>query len=175
MENRQMTMDEKLLHQLRSCGHFLRFQTGGKGGQRRILSILAEKGSMTQRELMELVEVRSGSLSEILAKIEDQGFIARTQNEQDKRNVDISLTEEGKAHAESLKANHAEMVAGLFSGLSEEEKQQLLVLMEKLRNTWEKQGRLEELRRHDHGHHHGPGGCKGHGHGGPNHHHPHDA
>lgn len=161
MQHESLTVDQKLYHQLRSCGHFLRFQTGGKGGQRRILNLLAERGSMTQRALMDLVDVRSGSLSEILGKIEDQGFITRQPNEQDKRNMDISLTEAGKAKAGAMRAENEALVSSLFSGLSDEEKQQLSALHERLRVSWEAQGRFAADSHHGHGpHRHGHGGCK---------------
>lgn len=59
-------IEEKLQGQLRACGHFLHYNMGQKVGQARILTVLLERGIITQRELQDILEVRSGSLSEIL-------------------------------------------------------------------------------------------------------------
>ena len=59
-------IEEKLQGQLRACGHILHYNMGQKVGQARILTVLLERGIITQRELQDILEVRSGSLSEIL-------------------------------------------------------------------------------------------------------------
>ena len=59
-------IEEKLQGQLHACGHILHYNMGQKVGQARILTVLLERGIITQRELQDILEVRSGSLSEIL-------------------------------------------------------------------------------------------------------------
>ncbi|MDR3309810.1 MAG: MarR family transcriptional regulator [Oscillospiraceae bacterium] len=103
-----------------------------KLSQRRILLILDRWGTMTQRELMGILGIRSASLSELLAKIEADGFISRTPSEQDKRSVSISLTETGKA--ETGKAEQPETA---FGALSAEEKRSITAILEKLVRSWD--------------------------------------
>lgn len=62
-------------------------------GQGRLLILLYLHGSLTQRELIELTGRRSATLSEQLEGMERAGLIVRRKNEQDKRNVDVELTE----------------------------------------------------------------------------------
>lgn len=151
--------DNKLIMNLRDLGHMLRFLFEGKGSQKRILIILNEAGTITQRELTERIGIQPGSASEVIGKLEDAGLIARTPSRNDRRTTNIQLTETGKIQAEEAarqrKARHQEM----FSGLSEEEKQMLLTLLEKLNVDWNTRYGKEHKdyghseKREGHGHH----------------------
>lgn len=159
-----LPLEGKLAANFREIAHLARHGGGGKGGQGRILGILARRGTMTQRELMELVDVRSGSLSEVLGKLEAAGYVERTPNEQDRRSVDVALTEKGREAAEEAFARRAQMIAGLFSALDEDEKAQLNALLEKLGADWRarfRDGGANDggLDRHGHGGGHGRRGC----------------
>lgn len=131
-----MDMDSRLIMNLRDLGHMIRFLFEGKGSQKRILIILLESGSMTQRELTERLGIKPGSASEVIGKLEHAGMIQRTPSISDRRTTDISLTEAGRMAAKEAagqrKARHQEM----FSCLSEEEKRTLLELAEKLNGDW---------------------------------------
>ncbi len=133
------TVEEKLLRQLRMSGHFLRYQTEGRGGQRRVLAALSHREAISQRELMEQLEVKAGSLSEILGKLESRGLIVRKQNEEDRRNRDLSITPAGRQALEELSAQYRESAQGLFSGLEAGEREQLAALLSKLLESWEAQ------------------------------------
>ena len=126
------TIEEKLLWQFHKSGNFFRYQAEGRGGQRRVLAAIAHEEGISQRELMERLEVKAGSLSEILGKLEERGCIRRRKNEEDRRNYNLFLTETGRAALEELNARHRESAEGLFAGLEEEEKQQLSDLLKKL-------------------------------------------
>ena len=129
-------MNDKLIINLRDLGHVMRLLYEGKASQKRILIILNEAGTITQRDLTERLEIQPGSASEILSKLEGAGLILRTQNKVDRRTTDVCLTDAGKELAtEALlqrKKRHEEM----FSCLSEEEKQELLSLLEKVCTDW---------------------------------------
>lgn len=130
-------LNEKLILYLRDLGHIMRLQYEGKASQKRILIILNEVGNVTQRDLTERLGIRPGTASEVIAKLENADLILRTKNRNDRRTTNIQLTEAGKKLAseavEQRKKRHQEM----FCGLSEEEKQSLAVLLEKLSADWE--------------------------------------
>ena len=138
---RSFGMEEKLQGQLRACGHFLHYNMGEKAGQARILSALLESGTITQRELQDILEVRSGSLSEILNKVEANGFIERSQSENDWRQMEVRLTESGMERASRLEGEREDAAAGLFACLNDEEKKTLSELLDKLLDGWEGQER----------------------------------
>lgn len=128
--------------------------------QSRVLALLRERSPVSQRLLMEELGVRSGSLSELLAKLERHGLIERTRDEEDKRGFVISLT----AHGDALVAEHAlrerELSAALFAPLDEEERSQLRALLQKLTDAWERERGGEDC---DHPRHGGRHGCCRHG------------
>ncbi len=101
-------------------------------GVRRVLRLLElGGGSLSQRELTELMGVQPGSLSELLGKMETRGLISRLRSEEDHRRVTVSLTEAGKTKAAERGPRD------LFAALDEDEKEQLKGLLTKLITSWE--------------------------------------
>ena len=108
------------------CARKLRHSGHRKFGstQDRIIRILDENGgTMGQKALQELLHVQPGSVSEILAKMEEKGLIERTRSEDDRRASLIRLTTDAKL---------SETEGGLFGKLSEEEKETLKSILEKM-------------------------------------------
>ncbi len=102
-------------------------------GVRRVLKLLKlDGGSLSQRELTELMGVMPGSLSELLGKMETRGFITRVRDEEDRRKVTVMLTEAGTAKLE------AQRPRDIFAALDDSEKEQLKTLLAKLTADWEK-------------------------------------
>ena len=161
---RELDTNDKLVDGLRELNRFMRTQYEGKASQQRILMILNSAGAMTQRDLTEQLDIQPGSASEILAKLENAGLILRTQNETDRRTTDIQLTETGKAQALEAADQRHKRHEEMFDCLSEEEKQTMLSLLEKLRRDW----------RHRYRGHGGPHGHEEPGHGHEEHGHGHE-
>lgn len=124
--------DGKLAAKLRELHHRGRGVMESRGGQGRILGILAREGSMTQRALTEQLGIQPGSASEVIGKLERAGLIERSENTADRRTADIKLTVLGREQAESAPKEKP----ALFTALSDEEKAQLLALLEKLDADW---------------------------------------
>lgn len=147
------------------CAHILHHRRGRKQhGQGKILQILSSKGSITQRDLLDAAGTRSASLSELLGKMEANGYITREQNADDKRNVDISITASGREAAEALQKEREETAGKLFESLNEEENEQLNGILSKLLNAWKQDDEIsgdKDKKRC----------CGKHGHGGHGHHH----
>lgn len=133
-------MSEDLNHQLimnlRHLGHTIRFLFEGKGSQKRILIILLETGGMTQRELTERLGIKPGSASEVIGKLENAGLVQRKLSQADRRTADIQLTETGRQQAKEAAMQRRIRHQEMFACLSEEEKNILLELTEKLNADW---------------------------------------
>ena len=127
----------RLIINFRDINHTMRSLYEGRGSQNRVLIILLESGKITQRALTEWLRIQPGSASEVIAKLENAGLLMRTINEEDHRTVDISLTEEGIRRAEEAKLKREQRHEQMFSCLSEDEKAQLLSLLEKITLDWE--------------------------------------
>ena len=61
----------------------------------RILLTISRNGSISQRRLAEHIAVSPQSMSESLAKLENDGYITRQKNQLDKRETIVSLTPAG--------------------------------------------------------------------------------
>ena len=128
---------ERLQDSIRSVSQILQRLQESRGGQKRLLSLLAEQGgTLSQRTLMELTGVKSGSLSETLGKLESAGLVRRTQNESDRRSVLVTITEIGYMVEEEARERRNRDMQGKFSCLSEEEQYTLLSLLERLNASW---------------------------------------
>lgn len=154
--------NDKLIINFRDINHTMRFLYEGRGSQKRILIILLETGNITQSRLAEWLGIQSGSVSEVLAKLEKNSLIVRTESPDDRRTTNITLTEQGRALAEEAvkqrKARHEEM----FTCLTEDEKSTLLMLLEKVNTDWQTRYRSMEgfpcgRRGHGRGKHHHDG------------------
>ena len=101
-------------------------------GKGRILSVLLRHEGITQKELSEHLAIRPQSLSDSLARLEEEELICRERSETDKRELRLYLTETGKSHAEEIRRRRTERAEAFFSVLTDEEKDTLGALLEKL-------------------------------------------
>lgn len=166
-----MDTNNKLIINLRNLGHMIRFLFEGKGSQKRVLIILRESGSMTQRELTERMGIQPGSASEVIGKLESAGLIERKPSQQDRRTTDITLTELGKIQANEAANQRERRHSDMFSCLSSEEKNILLSLTEKLNSDWDNRFRENADAFKNHKHHEKHGSHLHHSHHGGFHHH----
>ena len=113
----------KLIIHLRDIGHMMRGLYEGRGSQQRILIVLNELGgAVTQRMLTERLQIRSGSASEVIGKLESAGYIIRTASETDRRSVEVALTEKGREAAEEAKRQRELRHEEMFLCFTETEK-----------------------------------------------------
>ena len=130
-------VNQRLIICLRDLSHTMHSLYEGRGSQKRVLIVLNEMGGKTtQRDLTERLGIQPGSASEVIAKLENAGCIARTPSESDKRTANIVLTETGRMRAAEAKAQRIQRHEEMFSCLAAEEKQDLLSLLEKLSQDW---------------------------------------
>lgn len=126
-----------ILGDLGFCGHYLHCHRGGRSGRGHILYNLHEAGgTRSQRELGEQFDLKPGSLSEILAKLEHDGLVKRTRDANDSRCLVVSLTPEGEAEALEERAARQTFRAHCLSCLSEEEQVALLGYLDRIQEHW---------------------------------------
>ncbi len=115
---------------LSACAERFNRSGGQKNSQKRILHILRKKNVIPQKVLQEILQIKPGSLSELLAKMEDRNYIERYRDETDKRKVMVRITEEGIAYSKEMHARyHGDRK---FYALNDEEKETLRTLLKKL-------------------------------------------
>lgn len=137
--NGEDKLAKRILSGLGFCGHYMHFHGGGVSGKAPIICLLAKQpgGEMSQQELGLHFDLKPGSLSEILSKIECAGLIERSRNPKDRRQLTIRLTEAGweKAHVEQ--AARLRFREQAFSALTHDEREDLAEMLDKIRVTWE--------------------------------------
>ena len=126
-------------------------------GQGRVLALLSAKPETTQRELSYLLDMRQQSLSELLAKLEDKGYVTREKSAEDGRVTVVRLTEAG-AQAAPSPADMQEK-ADALDGLGEDEQKQLETLVDKATSSLE--SKLEAMGIDPRQRPHGPHGPRG--------------
>lgn len=105
--------------------------------QEHVLSIVRHRGGISQAELLEMLDVRSASLSELLTKLERAGRIVRERNPEDRRGFVISpaagSTEPGGRLPDGAPDDAVrESAKSLFGMLDQKERRQLWTLLNKL-------------------------------------------
>ena len=120
-------------HGGRGLGHHARMRTMRMLSRERILGVLLEhEDGLRQKAIAEQMHIGPSSTSEFIDKLEQTGYIERRPDPDDGRATRIYLTEKGRARAYELEDERKERFAALFAALTDEEKEQMLALLDKL-------------------------------------------
>lgn len=87
---------------------------------------------LRQKQLSEIMHINASSMSEFIGHLEQDGYVQRKIDPSDRRATLITLTEKGRARACELQDERSDNLQTLFSPLTEEEKGELLRLLQKL-------------------------------------------
>lgn len=61
-----------------------------------VMLAMWEKNKITVKELGESLYLDSGTLTPVLKKLEVKGYVSRSRSKEDERNLDVSLTSQGR-------------------------------------------------------------------------------
>lgn len=158
------TTTDKIFHQLHLCmnlhrrkGHPQREGHQHHHGQGMVLRMLIEADGISQRDLADKLKIQPPSLSEVLDKLVTQELVERSAHPQDKRVSMVHITNKGRELLMEKQKLRSKMGENLLKDFSEEEKDSLLRLLEKLTLSLEGQmTRGHDVHHDHHGHaHHG--------------------
>jgi len=109
-------------------------------GQPKILYILLGKDGVVQKDLAEICGIRQSTLTVLLGKLEEQGYIYKETCYVSgrKRAFEIYLTEQGREMAEKLNDAVEELECKSFDGFSEQEKVSLLEMLARVEENLKK-------------------------------------
>lgn len=129
---------ESLLEQFHYCSiiigraHHSSDAAGFHHGQSRLLSIIARHERIGQNELAREMGIRAASVGELLGKLERNGYISRSTNVKDKRQLDVSLTPIGRSALGDYSNHENTFAETVFASLTDEERTQLARLLGKI-------------------------------------------
>lgn len=120
-------MDELLIHKLyfinellerKSKMNQLEFNTISRG-QGRVLAILKKKDNISTRDLAIILGISVSALNFLLNKLEKNGFIVKENSLEDKRVLQVKLTEKGRSYVIKPLVNN-----NIFDCLNTDQKQE---------------------------------------------------
>jgi MarR family 2-MHQ and catechol resistance regulon transcriptional repressor len=111
-----------------------------------ILEALLHKGPQAVRELGQLIDLTSGSMTTAIDRLEARRLVTRTDHATDRRAWMIHLTPAGQALITKVFSGHEEAMERAMRGLSKAERGTLTVLLKRLGTTAEELLRSEEDR-----------------------------
>ena len=130
-------MSSAILHDLGFFGHYLHIHAGGRGGKQFVLVALDKhSGHLTQRELLDKSAISPAALSEVLSKLECAQLIKRSTCPEDRRQLDIELTDLGTDHARCIRAEREQFEHDALSCFTSDEQEQLEDLLGRLVIHW---------------------------------------
>lgn len=97
-----------------------------------VLEAVLHKGPLSQRDLVRKVLTSPGNMTDVIDKLERRGLVCRGPIAGDRRQVQVTLTEAGRALISEVFPRHALDIAGAMAGLSQAETAQLDALLRKL-------------------------------------------
>ena len=96
------------------------------------LEAIYHLGPMQSGELGQKILKSSGNMTMVIDHLEKRGLVTRQRRKDDRRCIDIDLTQTGRDLIASILPDHVAGVANTLSPLSAEEQQQLAALCRKL-------------------------------------------
>lgn len=106
---------------------------GITNAQLNVMFCLMSGDPITQKQLLEYLDVKSSTLTVLLDQLERKGFISRKQNPDDSRAKILSLSEKGKKFIrQTVEPIAEELENHLLIGFDQSEKEQLFTLFDRL-------------------------------------------
>lgn len=92
-------------------------------GQYTVLAQLNANGPQTLRTLADREHVQAPSMTRIVNALTDQGFVTRTAHPNDGRQIQVGITQAGKAVLEEAREQRTAWLAQRVAGLSDDDRQ----------------------------------------------------
>lgn len=102
------------------------------------------KDSISQKDIAKHFEISAAAVAVSLKKLEAGGYIKRKCSENDNRFNEIEITEKGKAVVDFSHCVFEQIDEKTFEGISDDEKQTLVVLLDKVLSNLKSMNEKEE-------------------------------
>ncbi|WP_438447197.1 MarR family winged helix-turn-helix transcriptional regulator [Gorillibacterium sp. sgz5001074] len=114
-------------------------------GQPPLLFILDRHDGISQKDLATRLHVRPATLTVMLRRMEQNGWVARRPDLHDQRVSRVSLTDPGRELCEQARARMRVMAEELFGSMPEEDRAEMQRLLHRLRENLLAAGPVESL------------------------------
>ena len=89
------------------------------------ISEVVEQGPLSSKDLSQKIHLSPSRGSRVVGRLVEKGLIQVHQNDQDRRAVELSITDKGKACFQAILKDKARCEERLLMNLTEEEQQQV--------------------------------------------------
>ena len=97
-----------------------------------ILGILKKEGISKQQEIADELHISKSTLSEMINRLVDDGYVERTSDPSDRRTTVLVLTKTGDERAEEVIEERIRVMEFMFRNLTDEDKEELIKLLDKM-------------------------------------------
>jgi MarR family transcriptional regulator, 2-MHQ and catechol-resistance regulon repressor len=99
-----------------------------------VLEVLYQKGKQTIQQIGSCILVSSGSMTYVIDKLEQRGLLSRNACPDDRRVIQVTLTDDGNELMNEIMPKYHELVDDMFDSLNSDEAQTLVYLLKKVRD-----------------------------------------
>ncbi len=100
----------------------------------RVMAVLGDGGSMTQREMVNATVMDKVAINRACKVLEERGLVARSPNQRDGRSHHLELTAEGRTLYAQVMPMTYEMFERIFVRIEPSEQQALKTLLSRIRD-----------------------------------------
>ncbi|WP_308008398.1 MarR family transcriptional regulator [uncultured Fusobacterium sp.] len=103
-----------------------------------ILSILYDyDGKITMNEIGKIIGKKKSTLTDLIKKLVELGYITREKSEKDSRVVEITLTEKGWQFKPLFEEISENLLEKTYKDFTEEEKETIMLLLNRIRKNYQ--------------------------------------
>ncbi len=103
-----------------------------------VLCRLFLQNGLTQSELAEQLAVQGASITQLLQRMEEAGWVTRQRDPEDNRLVRVYLTEQGRAKERSISEQFMKLQETIFAGIGPRERAFLRQLLQQMQQNMRK-------------------------------------
>ena len=111
------------------------YKIGLTKGQPKVLDFLVMNNGCIQRDIAESCNIEPATVTSLLSNMEKNGLIYRSQNNENRRILNVFLTEKGIEAQKQVSKIFGAMDELCFKGFSEKEKGDALKIIERIQNN----------------------------------------
>jgi DNA-binding MarR family transcriptional regulator len=100
----------------------------------RVMAVLGDGGSMTQREMVNATVMDKVAINRACKVLEERGLVARSPNQRDGRSHHLELTGEGRTLYDQVMPMTYEMFERIFTRIEPSEQEALKTLLSRIRD-----------------------------------------
>ncbi|MBA9027189.1 MULTISPECIES: MarR family winged helix-turn-helix transcriptional regulator [Bacillaceae] len=97
-----------------------------------VLEVLYFKEKQTIQQIGKSILISSGSMTYVIDKLEQKGFIKRIDCPNDRRVIHVVLTENGMNLMEKIMPKHRDLINNMLGDLTDQESQTMIKLLKKV-------------------------------------------